>query len=363
MRKFFRMIMIILNIVVAVSLLLACLCSFVSPKAVWWIGFFGLAYMYLLTANLCFLAYWLLSTKKKLILISLVSFLIGWPFIGRNIQFFSKDIAKEEINESVKVLSYNVQGFVQMYPKSSDGKELNRFDFFHHNNDADIICMQEFVINRWGKDLNEKNIRKQLGKTPYCQIELTAGNSGLATFSKYPIIRKELIFSDNTTNACMCCDLLIESDTVRVYNVHLKSVGFGEEERQLLNNAVKKDYSGSDIRAMKAIIRQMKNSSYGRAKQVEILISHVAQSPYPVIICGDFNDPPMSHSYQKVRGNLKDAFIEAGSGRSTTYDIGRISSQRIDYILYSDIFKAYDYESPRVKLSDHFPIMCRMVRQ
>ena len=363
MRKFFRVIMIILNIVVAVSLILACLCSFVNPKEIWWIGFFGVAYMYLLTANLCFLAYWLLSTNKKLIMVSLVSFLIGWPFIGRNIQFSPKEIAKEDVNKSVKVLSYNVQGFVQMHPKSSDGKELNRFDFFHQNNDADIICMQEFVPGHWDKDLNEKNIRKQFSKTPYFQIELPAGTSGLATFSKYPIIRKKLIFSDNTTNACMFCDLLIGADTVRVYNVHLKSVGFGEDERELLNNAVKKEYSGSDLRTVKTIIRQMKNASYSRAEQVEILSSHVAQSPYPVIICGDFNDPPMSHSYQKVRSNLKDAFMEAGSGRSTTYDIGRISSQRIDYILYSDFFKASDYASPRVNLSDHFPIMCRLVKQ
>ena len=356
--------MIIVNVVVAVSLMLACLCCFVNPKAAWWIGFFGVAYMYLLAANLCFLPFWLLSTKKKkLIMISLVSILVGWPFIGRNIQFFPKEIAKENINESVKVLSYNVQAFRQMHPKSADGKKNNRFGFFHQNSDADIICMQEFMISSWEKDLSEKNIRKEFSNTPFCQIELPIETSGLATFSKYPIIRKELIYSDNTTNACMYCDLLIGADTVRVYNIHLKSVGFGEDERELLNNAVKKDYSGSDIRTVKTIIRQMKNSSSSRAKQVEILTSHIAQSPYQVIICGDFNDPPMSNSYQKVRGNLKDAFIEAGSGRSTTFNIGRISSQRIDNIFYSDIFKAYDYASPRVHLSDHFPIMCRLVRQ
>ena len=356
--------MIISNIVVAGSLMLACLCCFVSPKSVWWVGFFGIAYMYLLAANLCFLPFWLLSTKKKkLIMISLVSILVGWPFIGRNIQFFPKEIAAEDVEKSVKVLSYNVQGFMQMHQKSADGKKNNRFGFFHNNSDADIICMQEFVISQWEKDLSEKNIRKEFSNTPFCQIELPTEASGLATFSKYPIIRKELIFSDNTTNACMYCDLLIGADTVRVYNIHLKSIGFGHEERELLNNAVKKDYSGSDIRTVKAIIRQMKNSSSSRAKQVEILTSHMAQSPYPMIICGDFNDPPTSYSYQKVRGSLKDAFIEAGSGRSTTYDIGKISSQRIDYILYSDIFKAYDYASPRVQLSDHFPIMCRLVRQ
>jgi endonuclease/exonuclease/phosphatase family metal-dependent hydrolase len=354
--------MVILNIIAAVSLALACLCCFVSPKAIWWISFFGLAYMYLLAANLCFIVFWALSRKKKLVVISLVSILVGWPFIGRQVQLFAKEIPEKDANKCFRVLSFNVQGFSQRKTKQPDGRMLNIFDFIR-NNDADIICFQEYSTSQWEKDLDEKNLRKQLGKTPFSHMELPGGNFGIATFSKYPIICKQLIYADNTTNACMCSDLLIGNDTVRVYNVHLKSVGFNDEERQLLNNAVKRDYSESDVHTVKAIIRQMKVSSFSRAKQVEILSSHIAQSPYPVIICGDFNDPPTSHSYRQVRGNRKDAFIEAGSGRSTTYNIGRISSQRIDYILHSDVFTAYDYESPRVRLSDHFPITCRLVKQ
>jgi endonuclease/exonuclease/phosphatase (EEP) superfamily protein YafD len=354
--------MIILNIIAAVSLVLACLCCFVSPKTIWWISFFGLAYMYLLAANLCFIVFWALSRKKILVVVSLVSILVGWPFIGRQVQLFAKEIPEKDADQSFRVLSFNVQGFSQRNTKQSSGKKLNIFDFIREK-DADIICVQEFIINQWEKGLDEKSLRKQFGKTPYSHMELPGGNFGIATFSKYPIIRKQLVYADNTTNACMCTDLLVGKDTVRVYNVHLKSVGFNSEEKQLLNNAVKREYSESDVHTAKAIIRQMKVSSFSRAKQVEILSSHIAQSPYPVIICGDFNDPPASHSYQQVRGNRKDAFIEAGSGRSTTYNIGRISSQRIDHILYSDVFKAYGYESPRVRLSDHFPITCRLVRQ
>jgi len=160
----------------------------------------------------------------------------------------------------------------------------------------------------------------------------------------------------------MCSDLVIRNDTVRVYNIHLKSVGFHNDEKHLLNNVVKKEYGRSDIRAVKSIIRQLVSASFDREQQVKILTSHIDQSPYPVVICGDFNDPPTSYSYQQVRGNRKDAFVESGSGRSATYDIGRIASLRIDFILYSDIFRAYSYESPRVQLSDHFPVMCHIVK-
>jgi len=364
MRKFVRIILILLNIIAAVSLALACLCSFVNPKTIWWIGLFGLAYMYLLAVNVCFLIFWVLSRKKKMVLISLIPILFGWSFFGKNIQLLNKKISGEDIKNSFQVLSFNIQGFEQMNKKQSDGKMLNIFDFIKEKN-PDIICLQEFMSSRWDKQLNEKNIVEKLNQNPYYHIDIYGEEFGygVATFSKYPIIHKELIYSDNTTNACICSDLLIGTDTVRVYNIHLKSVGFQHEERKLLYNVIKIDYGRSDIRAAKTIIRQLITSSFIRAKQVEILSRHIANSPYPVIICGDFNDPPTSYSYRKVRGNRKDAFVEAGRGRSTTFNIGRIASLRIDCILYSDVFRAYQYESPRVLLSDHFPVMCRFVKQ
>ena len=364
MRKFLRIIMIILNVITAVSLALACLCCFVNPETIWWIGFFGLAYMYLLVINVCFLIFWALSRKKIMMVISLIPILFGWSFLGKNIQLFEKKIPEEYMDSSFQALSFNIQGFHQMNQKQPDGKMLNIFDFIK-GKDPDIICLQEFVYSRWGKELNEKIINEELKQTPYYHVELHSEtySSGVATFSRYPIIHKELVYSDNTTNVCISSDLLIGADTVRVYNIHMKSVGLQREHIQLLDNVVKREYGRSDLRTVKAIIRQISVSSFERAKQVKILSSHIEKSPYPVIVCGDLNDPPTSYSYRKVRGNLKDAFVEAGSGRSTTFNIGRIASLRIDCILYPDVFKAYNYESPRVVLSDHFPVMCRLVKQ
>ena len=362
MRNFFRLTMIILNIFVAVSLILACLCSFVSPKIVWWIGFFGLAYIYLLAFNICFLFVWLFSRKKKMLLISLIPILIGWTFIGRNVQLFGKSLPEEEMDKSFKVLSLNVLGFGQVNWQQPDGTMLNVFDFLR-DNDPDIICVQEFINRHWTKDMDEKSIRRRLNKTPYCHMKMMHQHFGVATFSKNPIIRGELVYADSTINVCICSDMLIGSDTVRVYNIHLKSIGFQSDEKSLLHNVVKKEYGRSDARIVRSIIRQISTAASERAKQVEILVSHIERSPYPVIICGDFNDPPTSYSYRKVRGTRKDAFVEAGSGRITTFDIGRIASLRIDNILYSDVFKAYNYESPRVVISDHFPVMCRLVKR
>jgi len=365
MRKFFRIIIILLNIIAAVSLILACLCCFISPKVIWWISFFGLAYMYLLIFNICFIVFWALSRKKVLMIISLIPILFGWSFLGKHVQLFGKNISDEDKDRSIQLLSFNVQGFLQMNQKQSDGKKLNIFDFIKEK-EPDIICFQEFVVHRWNKVFNEKNILTQMEFTPYSHLEMHTRDdygAGVATFSKYPIIHEELIYSDNTINTCISSDLKIGADTVRVYNIHLKSVGFQNEEKELLDNVVKRDYGRKDLRTAKAIIRQLITASFEREKQVKILSTHIGNSPYPVIICGDFNDPPTSYSYRKVRGNRKDAFIEAGSGRSTTFNIGRIASLRIDCILYSDVYKAYNYESPRVILSDHYPVLSRLVKR
>ena len=359
--KFIRMVMISANIFVALCLLLTYLCCFVSPKFVWWIGFFGLAYIYLFAANLCFAAGWLIFGKKKLALISLIVVGIGWNMIGKNIQLFEKKLPDAKAETALKVISFNVHMFSQRDAVQPDGTQLNMFDYLRESA-VDIICMQEFMSTKWVDDLTETVIRKQFDQMPYYYLEQTIGAVGIATFSKYPIVRKQLIYSDNTTNACIFCDVIIDSDTVRVYNIHLKSVGFTMEERALLDNVVKKEYNNEDVGMMKAMIRQMAAASVRRARQVNMVSEHISASPYPVIICGDFNDPPASYSYRKIRGDKKDAFVESGKGRSTTYNIGDVSSQRIDYIMHSSDFMSYDYESPRVRLSDHFPVMCRLVK-
>ena len=370
MKKIFHIVMIVTNIVAAVSLIMAYLCIIIHPIKVWWIGLFGLAYLHLLVVNLCFVVFWISSRKKKMFVISMISILLGLPLLGRNIQLFGKKLTEDEKqNWNLKVLSFNVQGFERKNAMLSNGSVLNIFDFLREK-DPDIICMQEFAVFSLINELNKENVHKHFDKTPHYHIELTTDGPavnlyrfGIATFSKYPIIRNKLIYNDNTTNACMYSDLLIGSDTVRVFNIHLKSVGFQNDDKSFLNNMIKREYGKSDVRAVKSIIRQLIVSSFERAKQVEILCSHIEQSPYPVIICGDFNDPPTSFSYQKVRGNRRDAFVEAGSGLSTTFHIGRKAFFRIDYILYSDVFRAYNYESPRVYLSDHFPVMCRLVKR
>jgi endonuclease/exonuclease/phosphatase family metal-dependent hydrolase len=81
----------------------------------------------------------------------------------------------------------------------------------------------------------------------------------------------------------------------------------------------------------------------------------IEQSPYPVIICGDFNDTPSSYTYHQLSEGLIDAFKESGNGIGHTYG-GALPSFRIDYILHDERFKSTRFNTIRSKFSDHYPI-------
>jgi endonuclease/exonuclease/phosphatase family metal-dependent hydrolase len=100
----------------------------------------------------------------------------------------------------------------------------------------------------------------------------------------------------------------------------------------------------------------MKLAFIFRAKQARTVAEHIKKCPYPIIVCGDFNDTPLSYTYQILSEQLNDAFSEAGFGISNTYN-GFLPLFRIDYVLHSERFKAISYQSEKVAMSDHFPVV------
>ena len=96
-----------------------------------------------------------------------------------------------------------------------------------------------------------------------------------------------------------------------------------------------------------------------RAVQADTIASIRNRSPYKVIICGDFNDVPVSYAYTKIKGNLKDAFSETGFGLGWTLNLS-IYKFRIDYVLYDATFTTNYFNISKVKYSDHYPVYCQL---
>ena len=100
----------------------------------------------------------------------------------------------------------------------------------------------------------------------------------------------------------------------------------------------------------------MKKAFVIRANQVDILKRNIDHSPYPVIICGDFNDTPASYTYHEMTAGFHDSFCKAGTGFLGSTYAGNFPSFRIDYILYDDAFTASNYSKNSINFSDHYPV-------
>jgi endonuclease/exonuclease/phosphatase family metal-dependent hydrolase len=355
MRKLTNIVLLFFTIISGVSLLLAYLSTFIKPTVFWFLGIIGLAYPLLLLINIFFLVYWIVRWKWNF-LIPFFAILIGISHLSSFFQFpFGKNKTVQETD--IKIISYNVNLF-QLHTWAQDPPTHTDIFKFLKNENADIICLQEFYV--LNNKFTEKDARAALNSNLHIGYIVTKNNSayGLATYSRFPIVRKGVIKFDDSANSCIYTDLLVDNDTIRVYNNHLQSLRLKERNLNfLLNQNFRKDAQTMD--EIKDISFRYRDALQKRAKQVEIVTSHILNSPYPVIVCGDFNDSPTSYNYRQMRRNLNDAFVEAGKGVGHTYK-GLVPSFRIDYILYSPVFNASSYYSPRLYYSDHYPVVATL---
>jgi endonuclease/exonuclease/phosphatase family metal-dependent hydrolase len=138
--------------------------------------------------------------------------------------------------------------------------------------------------------------------------------------------------------------------------VHLQSIKFQYKDYELVEKFEAKN-DNERLEGSKIIFNRLKQGFIKRAVQVDILRDHMNSSPYPVILCGDFNDTPVSYVYGVLSKNLKDAFQQSGFGFGRTY-AGIFPSFRIDYIFHDKKYKSSDYNTIHKAYSDHYPISC-----
>ncbi len=338
-------------------MLLSYLSIFISPEKIWLLAFFGLAYPFLLIVNSLFIIFWIYK-KRKLFIISLIAILLGWNYLATYIQIPLKKQNKDtEISKNgFNILSFNVRLF-DLYNWSETENTLPEIFEFINTQEFDFMCFQEFFTQNSG-ELSENSIMNNIKNKYFTHIDYAIENInynyGIATFSKHPIVNRGVINFSNSSNSSIYTDVVINKDTIRIFNNHLQSIRFNKNNYSFITNSkVLKDEER--LKEIKDISFRLRDAFIKRASQANIISKHIQNSPYPVVVCGDFNDVPVSYSYRTMKGNLNDSFVEAGKGIGTTY-MGKFPSFRIDFIFHSKEIKCVHFDIPNVKLSDHFPI-------
>jgi len=344
----------------AALLLLSYTAPFINPAKILFPAFLGLAYPYLLLINLVFLVYWIIRFRKEL-LISLVVIMIGWGHLMNFLPLNYNSDSRDGSPEGLGVMSYNVRTFDLYHWSKEENSTEGIFRIIRENN-PDILCMQEFYTeNKIGK--RETDVRRKLKEYPFYSVYYGLKNSphagfGIATFSKYPIIRTSRIPFDNSMNQAVYTDLSVDGDTIRVFNIHLQSIRFGQRNYSFMDTLSLK-YSNKQLEEVRDIGKRLRDAFVQRAEQSKIIHNYIVDSPHPVIVTGDFNDTPQSYAYRRIQKGLYDAFREAGRGFGNTY-AGELPSFRIDFILYSEALEAADFRRIKSKYSDHFPVIAHL---
>lgn len=352
MRLIIRWLLILINLVAAALMAGGFLSRFISPEQTWVLAFLGLIFPFLAAINVAFLIYWLILFKKP-VWISLIALILVIPGLNSTLKFI-KDEKQGGSGEKFSVMTYNVRLF-DVFNWSGEANTGTQLLDFAGGEKVDIVCFQEFMTNN-SEALNLSRIKSRLPDNPYSYIDYNyqayKRKHGLAIFSSYPVISGKKGHFPGTRNMFIYADIKLPTDTVRVINAHLESIHLNYQQYNLIDSLNVNQNNRQEIRKIVSNIREAFSK---RAEQVAILNEEIEESPHPVVLCGDFNDTPVSYAYRSLRKNLKDSFMESGSGLSTTYK-EFIIPLRIDYIMHSPELVSSGHTVPDVRFSDHKPV-------
>jgi endonuclease/exonuclease/phosphatase family metal-dependent hydrolase len=361
MKIFFRIIF-LANIFAVAALTASYLAAYVSPAKAWPFAFFGLAYPLLALINLLFAGFWILLLKKRFVF-STGALLLGYAFAAGTWQPGFGNTGENKTVEKLKVMSYNVRLF-DLYNWKTGNATRDSLLSFIEREQPDILNLQEYYSNDNGFHIHTDSIKSWLSlpyvNTLYTYHRKKIEHWGIATFSRFPIVGKGSAMKiKGGNNACIYTDVRIGLDTIRVYNMHLQSIHFKKEDYDFVSTFEQEEDEGAKIKGGRRILSRLKQAFIKRASQCDSISLHIKNCRYPKLVCGDFNDTPVSYTYHRLSEGLLDGFREGGSGFGTSYN-GLFPAYRIDYILYSRDIETSEFKTISVPWSDHFPITANL---
>jgi len=324
MIRIIRFIFTSLHIAIFIALSIIFLNYIITPEFIIWVNFSPLFFPVLIILYIILTIIWILNLRKRSVLF-LAGFILFINPIGRWVNYNS------DIHEgNLKVITYNI----------NTGKEISKLKSFIEKENPSIIFIQE----------KPKTLKKELNSLGFKYV---VEKDIIAIYSKFPIEKSsEIILKKGKNNGhALYADIKIKENNVRFINIYLEP--FYLDKEMLIPE------SDTQINKEKVEKLRMKFSDNFiiHQKQIDEIIPFIENSPYPVILGGDFNAVPNSYEYFSFNRMLSDAFVNAGRGSATSFHDYKFPI-RIDYMFSSPEIKATKYIVDReIKISDHFPVI------
>ncbi|MDR2087168.1 MAG: endonuclease/exonuclease/phosphatase family protein [Dysgonamonadaceae bacterium] len=340
------------------SFLLASFSDRVSPYTCLPLQYLGLFFPLILGINVLFFIVFLIFKQWKSGLVFLVVFLLCSGSIHT---YFPLHRKTEKIPDNcIKLLTYNVMRFDLL--AKHEKKHPNPVVQYIIDQKADIICIQEYgALTNGNHILSEEALIKAFSATPYYYIERLRPSTpqisyGLAIFSKYPILNVKKIPYDSEYNGSIIAELNIRGKKVTLINNHLESNKLSGDERTGYYDMTKEINTEKLENFTHMMSKRLTPAYKTRALQAQLVDKIIRENKNPyIIVCGDFNDTPISYVRHKIKGDLEDAFVTSGNGMGITFNRYRFLF-RIDYIFHSKNMKAYNCTVGKLRNSDHYPV-------
>lgn len=322
--KVIRLLLLLLHTGIFLLLAGMLLNAYVPPKVFPWLNLLSLGFPALMGSYLLLTLFWIISWKKR----AFVFLLLGLLFFNATLRWINYMPVRRETSD-LTILSFNTRG-----EKENTVEELKSYLLLQQ---ADVVLLQE----------NRGNKIKLKG---YIQ-----GKAGSLTcvFTKHEIVAEQRIGSDasDTGSYGTWMDIRMRGKIYRLINVYLHPFKFEKSMVKLNGN------NEEDEEKIKSIIKRLMPTFKIHQEEVASIRKAIDESPYPVILAGDFNSVPNSYEYYHLAKGLKDAFTESGKGSATSFHDYKFPI-RIDYVFASPSIKPLYYTVDRsVQISDHFPVL------
>lgn len=355
LNNLFRKLLLLSAALLVLMYLLVCLAPWLSPSRFWYFAVLGYIFPFLLAIVILSLMV-LALRRSRLVLVPLVLLLLGYQQIRAGIAFHfgAPAFRAAKKPEMLRVMLWNVSAWDQT-PKA--GKEFASFRNLMMDavktQQADVLCFQEFFepYNSKYFESNIEELRKMgYGYHHFFPKSVTYSGKrlvGLIILSKYPIIDSATVKFANTPHSegLVSADIRINDNVVRVISTHLES---SRTSGRGAGNAAGK---------AKNVLSRLKLAYRYREPQALLVRQAVDSSPYPVVVCANLGDIPNSWTYFTVKGNMVDAFTEAGAGFGRTYRF-LSPTVRVDYLFAGRGVAVDQFHVPEVNYSDHYPLVC-----
>lgn len=352
---FIRLCVLTYTIISTLVLWGTCVSCKLHPEHFPHLSLLGLLFPILLLVHLLLIPAWLLVNYRRA-WIPLIGLL---PIMGYILDYCPVHFNQDIPAHAVKIISWNSHHYGSLYENKEEGKRIT-IDYIL-NSDADVICMQEtatsgVLVDSFYTEMEQRGYKRDT-------------YLGTVFLTRFDILDMDTIPYESRRNpdgskgnGSKWYRLKIDDKEVIVVNNHLES--------NHLEDSIKQDYVANldnpEYTKMKEsgrkIGRKLTSSTQYRGPQTDSLYHFALRhmDDY-IVMCGDFNDTPISYTYQQLNSIMKSAFRQSGRGIGLSYN-KRGFWVRIDHIFYGNRCRSYHtHIDNSITTSDHYPLISWLV--